>query len=38
MIKSVVQAVMCTSCSEKDGSKPMCVEKCPMGAITLGEV
>ena len=36
--KEIMKCDMCTSCSEKDGSKPMCVEKCPMGAITLGEV
>ena len=36
--KEIMKCDMCTSCSEKDGSKPMCVEKCPMGAITLQEV
>ncbi|WP_294349101.1 4Fe-4S dicluster domain-containing protein [uncultured Clostridium sp.] len=36
--KEIMKCDMCTSCGAKDGSEPNCVEKCPMGAITLEEV
>ncbi|HCW53745.1 MAG TPA: nitrate reductase [Clostridium sp.] len=36
--KEIMKCDMCVSCSAKDGSRPQCVEKCPMGAITLQEV
>lgn len=36
--KEIMKCDMCVSCSKKDGINPMCVEKCPMGAITLEEV
>ena len=31
------QIMKCDMCSHRE-EEPMCVEKCPMGAITLGEV
>jgi carbon-monoxide dehydrogenase iron sulfur subunit len=36
--KEIMKCNMCTHRSENNEPNPMCVEKCPMGAITLEEV
>lgn len=36
--KEIMKCNMCTHRSEEGSANPMCVEKCPMGAITLAEV
>ena len=36
--KEIMKCNMCVHRSEDGQANPMCVEKCPMGAITLEEV
>ena len=36
--KEIMKCNMCTHRSEDGSANPMCVEKCPMQAITFGEV